>query len=82
MLKNHDLGVILAPMIILIPILQKFQNIVFQILFFKKILFFKFQKMSFGHHRCQDKLIISKICVQNLFKILRVKMPMSRFGYI
>ena len=51
MLKNHDLGVILAP------------------------------KMFFGRHRCQDLLIKSKVCVLNLFEIMRVEIPMSRFCY-
>ena len=36
----------------------------------------------FGHHRCQDLLIKSKICVLNIFKVMRVEIPMSRFCYI
>ena len=38
--------------------------------------------MFFGHHRCQDVLIKSKIRVLNLFEIMRVEIPMSRVYYI
>ena len=70
MLKNHDLGVILAPTSHLV-------NLIFCTNF--KILP---PKMFFGYHRCQDLLIKSKICVLNLFKIMMVDIPMSRFCYI
>ena len=70
MLKNHDLCVILAPMSHLI-------NLIFCTNF--KILT---PKMFFGHHRWHDLQIKSKICMLNLFEIMRMEISMSRFCYI
>ena len=72
MLKNHDLGVILAPTSHLI-------NLIFCTNF--KILPRKCFLVT-TLHRCQDSQIKSKICVLNLFEIIRVEIPMSRFCYI